>query len=115
MEWQPITGEMIAVLAGRSKRRVLEDEYFQKIEEELAERENDDGVVRLAEIIRKREEANGRSESSKEGATRTGEAGSTEEDTAGVAISTDLEEDTDPSPQIREAVDILTDMITIGP
>jgi carboxyl-terminal processing protease len=115
MEWQPITGEMIAVLAGRSKRRVLEDEYFQKIEEELAERENDDGVVRLAEIIRKREEANGRSGSSKEGTTRTGEAGSTEGDTAGVAISTDLEEDTDPSPQIREAVEILTDMITMGP
>ena len=47
--------------------------------------------------------------------TRTGEAGSADADTAGVAVPTDSEEDADPSPQIREALEILTDMITLSP
>ncbi len=114
-QWEPVTRQMVAVLAGRSKRRVMEDEYFQEIEKELADRENDDGVVRLAEIIREREEANGRSGSSEDGAPETGEAGSAGADTAGVAVPTDSKEDADPSPQIREALEILTDMITLSP
>jgi carboxyl-terminal processing protease len=114
-QWDPVNRPMVAVLAGRSKRRVLEDEYFQEIETELAERESDDGVVQLAEIIRDREEANGRGESSKDGANRSAEAGSSDADTAGVAVPADPEEDADPSPQIREALRILTDMITLSP
>jgi carboxyl-terminal processing protease len=114
-QWDPVTRQMVAVLAGRSKRRIQEDEYFQKIEEELADRESDDGVVRLAEFIREREEANGQDGSSKDGVNRTGEAGSADGDTAGVAVPADSEEDADPSPQIREALEILTDMITLSP
>jgi len=114
-QWDPVTRQMVAVLAGRSKRRILEDEYFQKIEEDLADRESDDGVVRLAELIREREKANGGGEGSKDGVAGTGEAGSTDEDTAGVAVPTDSEEDADPSPQIHEALEILTDMITLSP
>jgi carboxyl-terminal processing protease len=113
--WDPVTRQMVAVLAGRSKRRTLEDEYFQKIEEELVDRKSDDGVVRLAELIREREEANGQGGGSEDGVTRTGEAGSANGDTAGVAVPTDSEEDADPSPQIREALQILTDMITLSP
>jgi carboxyl-terminal processing protease len=114
-QWEPITRPMVAVLAGRSKRRTLENEYFQEIERELADREDDDGVLRLAELIRQREEANGRDGSSEDGVTRSGEAGSTDADTAGVSVPTDSEEDADPSPQIREALEILTDMITLSP
>jgi len=114
-QWEPITRPMVAVLAGRSKRRTLENEYFQEIETELADREDDDGVLRLAELIREREEANGRDGSSEDGVTGSGKAGSTDADTAGVAVPTDPEEDTDPSPQIREALEILTDMITLSP
>jgi carboxyl-terminal processing protease len=114
-QWDPVTRQMVAVLAGRSKRRVLEDEYFQEIEQELADRESDDGVVRLAELIREREEANGRGSNPEEDPRRTGEAGSTDADTAGVSVPTDSEEDADPSPQIREALEILTDMITLSP
>jgi hypothetical protein len=106
---------MIAVLAGRSKRRILEDEYFQKIAEELADRESDDGVVRLAELIREREEANGRGEDRKAGVSRAGEAGSADSDTAGLTVPTESGGDADPSPQIREALEILTDMITLSP
>jgi carboxyl-terminal processing protease len=113
--WEPITRQTVAVLAGRSKRRVLENEYFQEVESELAERERDDGMVRLAEIIREREEANGQGGSSMDQATRSGEAGSSDADTAGVAVPRDPEEETDPSPPIREALEILTDMITLSP
>jgi carboxyl-terminal processing protease len=113
--WEPITGQTVAVLAGRSKRRILENEYFQEVESELAERESDDGVVRLAEIIREREKANGQGGGSADQATRRGEAGSSDADTAGVAVPMDPEEQTDPSPPIREALEILTDMITLSP
>jgi carboxyl-terminal processing protease len=114
-QWDPVTRQMVAVLAGRSKRRVLEDEYFQEVEKELAERASDDGVVRLAEIIREREEANGRGGSSEDGVPETSETGSADADTAGLAVPKNPEEDADPSPQIREALEILTDMITLSP
>jgi carboxyl-terminal processing protease len=114
-QWEPITREMITVLAGRSKRRVLEDQYFQEIEKELEKRESDDGVVRLAEIIRAREEANGRDGSPKDGATLGVEAASTDADTAGVTVPGDSEDEADPPPQIREALEILADMITLSP
>jgi len=113
--WEPITRQMVAVLAGRSKRRVLEDEYFQEVEKELADRESDDGVVRLTELIQEREEANGRGGSSEEELPRQGEAGSADADTAGVAVPRDSEEDAEPSPQVREALEILTDMIELSP
>jgi len=58
--WEPLTQEMVTELVGESRRRVLEDEYFGEIERELAEHESDDGVVRLAEIIRQREDGDGR-------------------------------------------------------
>ena len=87
----------------------------EEIERELEKRENDGGVVRLAEIIRAREEANGRDRSSGDGATRGAETGSTQADTAGVTVPGDSEEDADPPPQIREALEILSDMITLQP
>ena len=114
-QWEPITRPMVAVLAGRSKRRTLENEYFQEIEEELAERESDGGVVRLAEIIREREQANGQGGGSADQATGSGEAGSSDADTAGVAVPMNPEEKNAPSPPIREALEILTDMITLSP
>ena len=113
--WEPITRQAVAVLAGRSKRRILESEYFQEIESELAERESDDGVVRLAEIIREREEANGQRGDDADGATRSGAAGSSDADTAGVAVPRDPEGVTEPAPPVREALAILGDMITLGP
>ncbi len=114
-QWKPVTRHMVTVLAGRSKRRVMEDEYFQEIEEELAERESDDGVVQLAELIRDREEANGRSEGSGDDPDSKREPGSAGADTAGVAVPTDSDVDADPSPEVQEALKILTDMITLSP
>jgi carboxyl-terminal processing protease len=113
--FEPITPQTVAVAAGRSKRRVLEDEYFQEVEKELADRERDEGVVRLSELIRRREEANGGEGSSKHGVNPTGETGSADADTAGVAVARDPEEEADPSPQMREAIQILADMITESP
>ena len=114
-QWEPVTGQTVAVLAGRSKRRVLESEYFQEVESELAERDSDDGVVRLAEIIREREKANGQGGNGAEQTTGSGEAGSSDADTAGVAVPKNPEKETEPSPPIREALEILTDMITLSP
>jgi carboxyl-terminal processing protease len=113
--WEPITSQKVAVLAGRSKRRTLESEYFQEIESELAERESDDGMVRLAEIIREREEANGKRGDDADGAPRSGGTGSGDADTAGVAVPRDPEGESEPTPQVREALAILADMITLHP
>jgi len=113
--FEPITPQTVAVVAGRSKRRVLEDEYFQELEKELADRERDEGVVRLSELIRRREEANGGGGSSSPGVSPTGETGSADADTAGVAVARDPEEEAEPSPQMREAIQILADMITESP
>lgn len=50
--WAPVTPEIVQELAGRSRERVEENESFQRINEIIAQREEeDDGVLRLADLF----------------------------------------------------------------
>jgi carboxyl-terminal processing protease len=143
--WKPVSGETISVLAGMSKRRILENAYFQKIERELAKQESANGVVRLAEIIREREETNGKGRFHvvAPGDTLWGisdtylgspwlwpaiwHGNQTIEDPHRIAPGdriwigpdetqeVDADEEVDPSPPMREALAILSDMIALAP
>ena len=110
--WTPVDDETLAELRRRSAERVAEDSYFVGIEEKLAERAEDDGVVRLAEILEEQEKE--RTETPPEpdlGATASKPA-------AGDAAITPPENPADedpeaPNPHLDEALRVLADLIQL--
>jgi carboxyl-terminal processing protease len=110
--WKPVTDEILAELGRRSQERVGADPFFQKVEQKLAERKADDGVVRLADLLAEREEESRRTASA-DGAA--GGAGSVGSETASVAVGKDEEEENDAptAPQVREALHILADLVLL--
>ncbi len=103
--WRPVSDPLIHELARRSRERVERNEFFQKVEKELAKRNADEGVVRLADLIAEREE-----EAREPDADGAG-VGSVGSDTAGVAVKGAEEEK--PSPQVEEALRVLADLVLL--
>jgi carboxyl-terminal processing protease len=89
--WQPVSDSTLTQLAQISKARVSSDEEFDEVRERLAEVENGHGKVRVDEIMSRRQEA-------AEG----------EEETAGT------EEKDEPTPQLEEALRVLTDLVSLS-
>lgn len=88
--WDPVAGKLVGVLAERSATRVAKDDEFTEIRERLAEQQANAGVVELAEIMKRREEE-----------SKTAE-------------KVEGEEEEDDSPQLEEALRVLTDMVGIS-
>jgi len=89
--WDPVAGEVVGVLAERSATRIAKDEEFSEIQERLAKQQENAGVVELAELMKRREE--------EESETKEGIEGEQEEDD---------------SPQLEEALRVLTDLVGIS-
>jgi len=91
--WRPISNDLVIQLARQSEARVEANPEFSEIREKLDEAAAHNGEIRLAEMLKEREEAK-----------------SKEEET--VAQSSDASDDSHPfSPQLDEAVNILADLI----
>jgi hypothetical protein len=85
---------------------VQASEDFKAIEKQLAERAEEDGVMRLDDILREREEAG--QKATADGAAAAGDA----------AIPPPAEavtDDDEPTPQLREALAILADLVQLTP
>jgi carboxyl-terminal processing protease len=54
--WKPVTKEQLASLSARSDARVGESEEFADIVRRLAEAQNNDGVIQLAEVLSEKDE-----------------------------------------------------------
>ncbi len=94
--WRPISDEMIVELAGRSQGRVAQSAEFEEIRQRLASIESDNGVVRVADILK----------------GRNGEAGG---DGPAPDADGDAEgEERDDSPQVREALHVLADLVALN-
>jgi len=90
--WHPVSSEVVEKLAARSAERVKKSEDFEEIREMLKEAEDNDGVVRLEEILKEQEKADSESE----------------------ADAPESEEDEDViSPQVQEATNILADLVAM--
>ncbi|MBW2289261.1 MAG: PDZ domain-containing protein [Deltaproteobacteria bacterium] len=87
--WQPVSSDVVSKLAQRSHERVGKSEEFAEIREKLKEAEANDGVVRLADILKEQEEVE------------------EEEDAA------EGEEKEKISPQLEEATSILADLVAL--
>jgi carboxyl-terminal processing protease len=119
--WRRITPGTVAVLSERSKRRVETDKEFVELREKIAEAKANNGVVRLAEILKQQQEQakteSGANAAGGSAATRgatgvVGEGASA----AGIAPGGDVEnpDDETPSPQVEEALWILADLVTLS-
>jgi len=110
--WTPVREDLLAELARRSQVRAAEDIYFQEIVEKLAEREKDDGIVTVAELVAEREEA----EADEPGdGIESGTGGTTTGESVAVEVEVEVEEDDDvPNPHVEEALRILADLVILS-
>ncbi len=95
--FKAVTPDLVKVLAERSRARVEKDEELQEVVEDLAEREGDDGVVVLSELVENRQNGNGESVE-----------GGTED-----AAANDDADDKRP-PQTEEALRVLADLVLLS-
>lgn len=113
--YQPIGGELLAELARRSAARVADDPDFEEIREKIAEREADDGILRLGEIIAERRERRAEEEAEKaEAAEAAQEPESAEAELAQAGADSNTGDDEEPSPQQQEALRILADLVLLS-
>lgn len=85
--WQPVTPEIVAALAARSKQRVATSEEFAKVNADVAKAKKNAGVVELAEVMKTEEKAH--------------------------ADADDEDDDKKPTPQLTEAIRILADYVSL--
>jgi carboxyl-terminal processing protease len=91
--WQPVSSDVVSKLAQRSHERIVKSEEFAEIREKLKEAEENDGVVRLADILKEQEEV--------------------EEEEKGKEEAADGEKEEEITPQLEEATSILADLVAL--
>ena len=94
--FRPVSNPVVSELARRSQARVSGNEMFREIEEQVAKRKADDGVVRLSELLAEQEQ-----EKAKTGGTekKPTEAAQADEEV--------------PTPHLDEALQVLADLVLL--
>jgi carboxyl-terminal processing protease len=115
--WRRITPGTVSVLAERSKRRVASDQEFVELREQIAEAKANNGVVRLAEILKQQEEAKSRSATgaAAEGVARSAAGGVIGAESASLEPASGGEDADERSPQTEESLFILADLVALAP
>ncbi len=127
--WQNLSDDVMTELRGRSTARVAEDEEFIEISEQLAKFELEDDVIHLAELIRERKENKAEDLEETDSETESGpdaadDPASTEQDpslekgadeaaTEEGSDSHTENEDRELTPQRKEALLILADLVEL--
>jgi carboxyl-terminal processing protease len=97
LRWNPVQSDLVALLAERSRSRIANSEEFEEIREKLAEAEKSQGVVRVDELMKRREE----------------EAVDADE-VQGPAAEEEEKDEEPPTPQLEEAIRILSDLVALS-
>jgi hypothetical protein len=97
--FQPVSTPIVTELARRSQARVAGNPMFKEIEEQVAKRKADDGVVRLSELLAEQEQ-----EKAKNGT----KAKPTEQAAVKPAPDADA-----PTPHLNEALQVLADLVLL--
>jgi carboxyl-terminal processing protease len=103
--WNVISQGIVEKLAQESKQRIDASSDFAEVYRNLKEAEENAGVIRLAEMLKKREEANSTSTDDEPSEGDGEDAG----ETADVADADD-----EISPQLEEATNVLVDLIAFN-
>ncbi len=123
--WRPLSSDVRAELVRRSQQRVAANEAFEEIVRELAERNEDDGVIVLSELMDEREKSTV-AQNDSNGSAPLGAQGSDARPTAsatGAGAGAEGEvasnpdgpgrDDDEPTPQLEEALRILADLVQL--
>jgi carboxyl-terminal processing protease len=94
--WRPVSTDVVSKLTRESRDRVKSAEEFAEIRDKLKEEESNDGVVRLAEILKEQEEAKSEEK-----------APVSEDSSKGDGDSEKI------SPQLEEAINVLADLVAL--
>lgn len=97
--WKPINEKIVEELAKKSKARVDSSEDFKEIRENIAEAEKNDGIVHLAEMMKKDKE---------EKAEEDKKEGKKEEDKTFKERVADMQR-----PYLEESLNILADLVAV--
>ena len=101
--FRPVSTPLVSELARRSQARVAGNEMFHEIEQLVAKRKADDGVVRLSELLAEQEQ---------EKAKNGGEKKPTEAAQADDATPTPPLDEA-PTPHLDEALQVLADLVLL--
>jgi carboxyl-terminal processing protease len=134
--WRPITPELLGELTRRSEARVAESEEFAEIQEQLAKLAEEEDVLRLADLIEERREAekadggesdgavepgaddkeaeaNAEADAAEESSAAPPDEGETDEQASTEADESEDDEESEPSIQEEEALRVLADLIEL--
>jgi carboxyl-terminal processing protease len=114
--WSRVGAATLSELAKRSQERVQVSDDFTEVQQKIAEAQEKDGVVHLAELLKEREEAESVAQSDEEGAGEEQGGGSTEAPTAHAgqpSIGATEDESDELSPQVEEALNVLGDLVVL--
>jgi carboxyl-terminal processing protease len=106
--WQPVTADVIQTLGERSRARVEVSAEFAKIRQDLAEAEQKEGVIRLAEILKKRDDSPHAGAGDRTAALDAADLGASIPPPESGARSDEKEE---PTPHREEALAVLVDLV----
>jgi carboxyl-terminal processing protease len=104
--WSGVSPPKLAELAARSNARTLASEEFAEIRAKIEEARENDGMIRLADILKEREEAEAQNGSG--GESPAADTAETVEDAAGEDAEEEL------SPQVEEALNVLVDLVALS-
>jgi carboxyl-terminal processing protease len=107
----------LAELAKRSRERVEESEEFAEVQRKIAEAREKDGVVRLADMLKEREEAETLAQAESDDIELvTGDASGTASAETGHPNDYAAGEPTEElTPQVEEALNVLKDLVALSP
>jgi carboxyl-terminal processing protease len=112
--WSGVSSPKLAELSARSSERTLASEEFADIRSKIEEARANDGMIRLADILKEREEAKAEEENGSGG----GSAATDKPDTVETAEKTDAaggeEAEDELSPQVEEALNVLADLVALS-
>ena len=112
--WNRVTQDQIRTLVARSKVRIEKAEAFETIRKKLAEQRANGGIVRLADILKDQNDSKVEEKAkAKDVEDATGETESKEAHAADEMLSTDDVVDKEPTPELVEAIKVLTDLVEI--
>jgi hypothetical protein len=99
-----VQGDLVALLAERSRGRVDSSSAFAEVREQIAEAAESDGVVVVSELLKESKEADA---SAVDGGAGVDAGAGTEE-------PADEEAAEKPTPQLEEALAVLSDLVILG-
>ncbi len=103
--WRPVTSEQLALLATKSRVRVESSEDFAEIREALDRQRANNGVVRLADMLKEQEEAEAEAQA---------DDGAADEPEATAEVADADEEELEKTPQLEEALWVLSDLVSLN-